>query len=202
MAVLEKNRLDWPVYSIEGLQVDLRFQSFRDDRSSTFVYYVGHAMSIREVLHSSIAAQRRSTTALVENYRVGQVLLIDARGHLIVGKGLEGDFLAFIVLFPLAINRLTLPIVRTIAEIDLDFAAALERLHVRIHKMCFVEVDEAVGRSFHELTHEVFLAAELKGFALVFLIGIEDAAVCLRFLGQGGAKGERSERDDFLHHFL
>ena len=27
MAVLEKNRLDWPVYSIEALQVDLRFHS-------------------------------------------------------------------------------------------------------------------------------------------------------------------------------
>ena len=161
-------------------------------------------MSIREILHRSIAGQPRSkTTVLVENDRVGQVLLVDARGHLIGGKSLEGDFLAFIVLFPIAILIVSLLlIVRTIAEIDLDFAAALERLHVRIHKMCFVEVDEAVGRSFHELTHEVFLAAELKGFTLVFLIGIEDAAVCLRFLGQGGAKGERSERDDFLHHFL
>ena len=121
---------------------------------------------------------------------------------MIIGKSLEGDYLAFIVLFPLAINRSLLSIVRTIAEIDLDFAAALERLHVRIHDMCVVRVDEAVGRSFHELLHPVLLAAELKGIALVVLIGVEDAAVCLRFLGQGGAKGERSERDDFLHHFL
>ena len=201
MAVLEKNRLDWPVYSIKVLlQVGLSFQSFLDDRR---VGSVGHAMSIREVLHRSIAGHRRSkTSVLVENDRVGQVLLVDARGHLIGGKGLEGDFLALIVLYRLAINHFLLPIVRTIAEIDLDFAAALERLHVRIHKMCIVRVDEAVGRSFHEFTQEVFLAAELIGFALVFLIGIEDAAVCLRFLGQGGAKGERSEREDFLHHFL
>ena len=90
------------------------------------------------------------------------------------------------------------------AEIDADLAAALERLHVRIHLTIGSRAGETVGSSVCELSHEVFRAADLDGAPRVVLVRPQDAAVWLGFLldGQGGAKSEeRSERDNF-HHFL
>ena len=96
---------------------------------------------------------------IVENDRVRRILENDVRGLSLVGSGLVGDLWACIDKLAVAARlRVKLPAMLSVAmaEIDADLAAALERLHVRIHLTIGSRAGETVGSSVCELSHEVF----------------------------------------------